>query len=87
MSAGPTCGTHSAPHRALPLPIARSVPSGPDRAQSVGGGGRGLNSGGEAVEEVDMHGAWAFDLLLVLLAAATGLLAFRQTQLERDQSN
>jgi hypothetical protein len=34
-----------------------------------------------------MHGAWAFDLLLVLLAGATGLLAFRQMHLERDQAD
>jgi hypothetical protein len=34
-----------------------------------------------------MHGAWAFDLLLVLLAGTTGLLGFRQMHLERDQKD
>jgi len=34
-----------------------------------------------------MHGAWAFDLLLVFLAGGAALLAYRQTQLERDEGN
>jgi hypothetical protein len=32
-----------------------------------------------------MHGAWAFDLLLVLVTGGTALLAFRQLALERKE--
>jgi hypothetical protein len=67
--------------------MSRSVPGGPSSAQSVGGRVRGLNFARDRVEEPDMHGAWAFDLLLVLLAGTTGLLAFRQTRLERDEGD
>jgi len=62
---------------------ARRIVFGTERGRRRGR----LNFGREQVEEPHMHGAWAFDLLLVFLAGGAALLAYRQTQLERDEGN
>jgi hypothetical protein len=46
-----------------------------------------LNRGDERVEEHPMHGAWAFDLLLLLLTGGITVVAFRQFTMEQDQSD
>jgi hypothetical protein len=34
-----------------------------------------------------MHGAWAFDLLLLLITGGITVLAFRQFETEREQTD
>jgi len=34
-----------------------------------------------------MHGAWAFDLVLLVVTGAATVLAFRQLTLERDDTD
>jgi hypothetical protein len=46
-----------------------------------------LNRDDGWAEEHRMHGAWAFDLLLLLLTGGITVAAFRQFTMERDQSD
>ncbi|MGH9017305.1 MAG: hypothetical protein ACRDY1_06110 [Acidimicrobiales bacterium] len=44
----------------------------------------GLNEGPEQAEELLMHGAWIFDLLLLVFTGGVTVVAFRQLTLEQQ---
>ena len=46
-----------------------------------------LNPDDQRAEALSMHGAWAFDLLLLLLTGGITVVAFRQFTMEQDQSD
>jgi hypothetical protein len=46
-----------------------------------------LNPGRQHAEEEAMHGAWAFDLLLLAFTGAVTVKAFRQIAVEHDEGD
>ena len=44
-----------------------------------------LNPGGQSAEAVTMHGAWAFDLLLMIFTGGVTVLAFREFTAEHEE--
>jgi hypothetical protein len=46
-----------------------------------------LNRGRQCAEEEAMHGAWAFDLLLLVFTGAVTVKTFRQIATEHDESD
>ena len=45
-----------------------------------------LNPDDQSAEAVTMHGAWAFDLLLMIFTAGVTVLAFRQLTMEHEEN-
>ena len=46
-----------------------------------------LNRAARRADPSGMHGAWLFDLLLLLATGVTTILAFRQIVMEGDESD
>jgi hypothetical protein len=45
-----------------------------------------LNSDDQSAEGLTMHGAWAFDLLLMIVTTGVTVLAFRQLAIEHEEN-